>query len=223
MSKYLLALLGVGAAYLFSRKNTEEYEKKLNDFKNDVYMDVKNQLEESIITPQDIIDGVSVAAAMVGVSSISDKYWNCAAGILWRNDNNEDVNVKLDSGRFTIGGYDMDVGATSLSTITIPANSTLYQDIFKYSDHTLFNQAARKQVRMFIGEAQGHKGKEARAVWGNAEIDCVFRATFSIVSDLSKIQAGQDIQELITARCRYFGSTALPAALAKYVRNHIDR
>lgn len=222
MSIYLLALLGFGAAYLFSRKNAEEYENKLNDFKNDVYKDVQSQIDESTITRKDVIDGVSVEAAMIGVSSISDKYWNCAAGILWRNDTNEDVNVKLDSGTFTIGGYEMVVGATSLSTITIPAKSTLYQDIFKYRDHTLFNQAARKQVRMFIGEAQGHKGQEARAVWGNAEIDCVFRATFSIVSDISKISAGQDIEELITARCRYFGSTALPAELAKYVRNHIS-
>ncbi len=223
MSIYLIALLSVGAAFLFSKKTAEDLTNQLNDFKNDVHTDVNNQLNESVIDRQEIIDGVGVESAMVGISSISDKLWNCAGGLVWRNDTDEDVNVKLDSGTFTIGGYDMDLGAISLKSITVPAKGKVYQHLFSYQDRVLFNQASRKQVRMLIGEAQGHKGQEARAVWGNAEVECIFRATFSLVSDLSKIKAGQDVEEITTARCRYFGSTALPSALSKYVRNHIDR
>lgn len=222
-SLLLIAALGVGAMYYLNTQNQKKLQEQIDKNNEELYYELQQQIQEGKISRDDITDGVYPDAVMIGISSISDKYWNCAAGLIWKNDTNEPINVKLDSGTFNIGGYDMKVGATNLPTITVPAKGEIYQALFAYENHTLFtSKSERDAVRVVIGTAQGHAGKQGRDVWGKANFECKFTCTYSPVGSISKVPGEQAVLNNIPAVGRYYGSTALKGRLASWVRSYID-
>lgn len=221
----LIAVLGAGAMYLLNEQNKKNLDALKNQIEEDnaeLYNDIQQQIKDGIVTPDSVIDGVEIEKAMIGFSSISDKYWNCAAGVVWRNITDEPINVKIDSATFSVGGYEMIVGVKDTRTITVPAHSTIYQDLFSYENKILFaTKDERKQVRVVIGTAQGHPGKEGRDIWGKANFDAVLKYTYSAVGSISHVSGKQGVVPFQYAIGRYYGSTALAWELRKWVRNYI--
>ena len=224
-SLLLVAVLGAGAIYFLNSQNQKDLEELKNQMEEnyaELYNDIQQQIKDGIITPDTVIDGVEIEKAMIGFSSISDKYWNCAAGVVWKNTTDEAINVKIDSATFSVGGYEMIVGAKDTRTITVPARSTIYQDLFSYENKILFaTKDERKQVRVVIGEAQGHPGKEARDIWGKANFNAVLKYTYSAVGSISHVSGKQGTVPYQDAIGRYYGSTALVYQLKKWVRSYI--
>ncbi len=177
------------------------------------------QIEEGKITSASLTDGVSPSVAVFGISSVSDKYMNYAAGIWWENTNNEAVNVQLNSGQFTVGGYKMSIGFSDTTVITVPAQGKVFQYIGSGDNKVLWDTlAARDAVRYVIGAAQGREGKKASGLYGNATFDCLFSCTYSTVGVISNVQGDQAVISSMDARGRYYGSTAL----AYYMKNWIS-
>lgn len=220
----LIAALGVAAMAYFNsqslQKEVDEAERKAEEERQ--YLEDK--INEGKVTPEKVTLGVKPIKAMIGFSSISDKYMNCAAGVVWKNSTNEPINIIVDSATFSVGGYDMIVGVKNTRTITVPANGTIYQDLFDYENKILFATAnERKQFRIVIGDAQGHPGKEGRDVWGKANFDAVLRCTYTTVGTLSKVNGEQGVIDSMDAIGRYYGSTALAYKLKSWVRQYIDK
>ena len=219
----LIATLGVAAmAYLNSQKlqkEVDEAERQAEE--NAQYWEDKFNADK--ITPEKIALGVKPIKAMIGFSSISDKYMNCAAGVVWKNTTNEDISVVVDSMTFSVGGYEMVVGATNLRAITVPKKSTIYQPLFDYENRVLFaTKDERKQFRVVIGDAQGHPGKEGCDVWGKANFDAILRGTYTTTGIISKVPGEQGIIASMDAIGRYYGSTALASKLKSWVRQYIE-
>lgn len=221
-SLLVLAALGIAAmAYLNNQDLKEEIENN-NEKMDEEIKYLNDKIDDGVVTPDKIIAGIEVQSVMIGFSSISDKYMNCAAGIVWKNNNDEDVNLRVDSCTFSVGGYQMCVGGTNLPTIKIPKKGTIYQDLFQYENRVLFgSEDERKQFRVVIGDAQGHPGKEGRAVWGKANFDVVFNATFTPMGTLSQKGGKQGYVTNYDGLGRYYGSTALASNLRSWVRSYI--
>lgn len=221
-SLLVIAALGIAAvAYMNNQSLRDEIEENERNLNNEIE-DLNNRIKEGVTTPDTVIDGLEVKSVMIGFSSISDKYMNCAAGIVWKNKTNEDINIRVDSATFSVGGYQMKVGATDLPTIKIPKNGTIYQDLFSYENQVLFDtKEMRKQFRVVIGEAQGHPGKEGRDIWGKANFDTVFNASFTPIGTLSGKGGKQGYITDYSGLGRYYGSTALARELKKWVRSYI--
>ena len=218
----LLAAIGVGAMYYLNSQTKKDLQQQIEDKNAEIYEEIQQQIQDGTVTPDSVIDGVEIEKAMIGFSSISDKYWNCAAGVIWKNTTNEPIDVKIDSATFSVGGYEMIVGVKDARTITVPAQGTIYQELFSYNDKTLFaTKDERKQVRIVIGDAQGHPGKEGRDVWGKVDFDAVIKYTYSAVGAISHVQGKQGVVPYQDAIGRYYGSTALAWQLKKWVRTYI--
>lgn len=220
----LIVTLGVAAmAYI----NSQSLKKEVDEAERKAEEDLQyweDKINEGKVTPESVTLGVKPIKAMIGFSSISDKYMNCAAGVVWKNSTNEPINIIVDSATFSVGGYDMVVGVKNTRTITVPANGTIYQDLFDYENKILFATAnERKQFRIVIGDAQGHPGKEGRDVWGKANFDAVLRCTYTTVGTLSKVNGEQGVIDSMDAIGRYYGSTALAYKLKSWVRQYIDK
>ncbi len=218
----LLAAIGVGAMYYLNSQTKKDLQQQIEDNNAELYDEIQQQIQDGTVTPDSVIDGVEIEKAMIGFSSISDKYWNCAAGVIWKNTTNEPINVKIDSATFSVGGYEMIVGVKDTRTITVPAQGTIYQELFSYNNKTLFaTQSERKQVRIVIGDAQGHPGKEGRDVWGKVNFNAVLKYTYSAVGAISHVQGKQGVVPYQDAIGRYYGATALASQLKKWVRTYI--
>ena len=215
--------LAIGAYLLYRNSQLEKTIKSNESNIDDLRQDLNwyEDQADDIITKDKVNAAVKPVYCMCGFSSISDVYWNCAAGVVWENTSNEAINIRLDSAKFIFAGYEMNVGATDLTTIKVPANGKIYQPLFSYENQKVFNtQAERTQVRELIGSAQGHPGKEAKAIWGRAWFDGEFRCTYSVVSDFSKVDGGTVAIRETAAKGRYFGSAALVRELISWVREH---
>lgn len=231
-------IAGAIGLYLMSdsSKKAVENNKKINQ----EIADLKARLEESesllseyddkfesVTTPYDIDKAIQFKSAMMGISSISDKYMNCAAGLIVENTGKESVNVKINSGTFKVAGYQMDRGAEDLRTVTVPAQKDgkpgrVYIPLFAWENKILWNsKEARTQVRLAIGEAQGHKGREARSIWGKASVDCEFNFSYSLIGTFSG-QRGKTITgRAEKAKMRYYNSTALKNRLEVWVYKYL--
>lgn len=219
----LLAALGIAAmAYMNNQSLKDEIENNNNRL-NEEIDNLNNRFDENVTTPDKVIDGIEIKSAMIGFSSISDKYMNCAAGIVWANKTNESISIAVDSCTFSVGGYRMIVGAKNTRTITIPANGTIYQDLFAYENKILFaTQDERKQFRVVIGDAQGHPGREGRDIWGKVNFDAVCDVAFTPIGQISNVGGKQAVITNYDAIGRYYGSTALVNQLKKWVRSYIS-
>lgn len=222
-SLLVIAALGIAAMAYIKNQDLEDEIKNNEKLMEEQAEWWNEKFNEDVTTPESVINGVEVKSVMIGFSSISDKYMNCAAGVVWKNTTSEAINLVVDSATFSVGGYKMKVGAKDLTTIKIPANGTIYQDLFSYADKVLFaTKEERKQLRCVIGDAQGHPGKEGRDIWGKANFDVVFNATFSAVGNLSDKGAGkQGYIKNYDGIGRYYGATALTWELKKWVRSYI--
>ena len=221
-SLLLIAALGVGAMYFLNLQTKKELQQQIEENNAELYNDIQQQIKDGIITPEYVADGVDIEKAMIGFSSISDAYWNCAAGVVWKNTTDEPINVKIDTLTFKVGGYQMIVGAKDTNTITVPKKGTIYQELFSYENKKLFkDKSERKQVRVVIGEAQGHPGKEAKDIWGKANFEAMFTATYSTFGTLSQIRGEQSTIPYQACIGRYYGSTALAWQLRNWVRTYI--
>jgi hypothetical protein len=220
-SLLLIAALGIGAMLYINNSNRELLE-DVEEKNEELYDEIQQQIQDGIVSPETVATGIDYDIAMIGLSSISDKYWNCAAGVVWKNTTAEAINIKVDSAVFSIGGYEMRVGAKDLTTITVPAKGEVYQALFAYENKTLFaTKAERDAVRVVIGTAQGHPGKQGRDVWGKADFETQFACTYSTVGTISKVRGTQSAISNKEAVGRYYGSTALKGRLASWVRNYI--
>lgn len=220
-SLLLIAALGIGAMLYINNSNRELLE-DVEEKNEELYDEIQQQIQDGIVSPDTVATGIEYDIAMIGLSSISDKYWNCAAGVVWKNTTAEAINIKVDSAVFSIGGYEMRIGATNLTTITVPAKGEVYQALFAYENKTLFaTKAERDAVRVVIGTAQGHPGKQGRDVWGKANFSATFACTYSTVGTISKVRGTQSVISNKEAVGRYYGSTALKGRLASWVRNYI--
>ena len=220
-SLFLIAALGIGAM-LFINKSNEELLDKVDEKNEELYDEIQSQIQDGIVSPDRVTEGIEYEVAMIGLSSISDRYWNCAAGVVWKNTTAEAINLKVDSAVFSIGGYEMKVGAKDLTTITVPAKGEVYQALFAYENYTLFDsKTERDAVRVVIGTAQGHAGKQAKDIWGKVNFDASFSCTYSTVGTISKVRGVQGVLTNQEAIGRYYGSTALKNRLASWVRNYI--
>lgn len=218
----LIAALSAGAMYFLNNQTKKDLQQQMENYNAELYNEIQQQIKEGTITSDSVIDGVEIEKAMIGFSSISDKYWNCAAGVIWKNTTDEPISVKVDSATFSVGGYEMIVGAHDTRTITVPAKGTIYQDLFSYENKILFASLnERKQVRFVIGDAQGHPGKEGRAVWGSASFNAVFKYSYSAVGAISHVSGKQEVVPFQDAIGRYYGSTGLAWQLKKWVRSYI--
>ena len=219
----LLAALGIAAmAYMNNQSLKEEIENNERRTEEEIKY-IEEELLRGKITPETIVNGVEIKSAMIGFSSISDKYMNCAAGIVWANKTNEPISIAVDSCVFSVGGYRMIVGVKNARTITIPANGTIYQDLFAYENKILFaTQDERKQFRVVIGDAQGHPGKEGRDIWGKVNFDAVCDVAFTPIGQISNVGGKQAVITNYDAIGRYYGSTALVSQLKKWVRSYIS-
>lgn len=220
----LIAALGVAAmAYL----NSQSLQKEVDDAERKAEEDLQYleyKINEGKVTPESVTVGVKPIKAMIGFSSISDKYMNCAAGIVWKNSTSEDISVVVDSMTFSVGGYEMIVGVNNARAITVPKNGTVYQPLFDYENKILFaTKDERKQFRIVIGDAQGHPGKEGRDVWGKANFDTILRGTYTTMGIISKVSGEQGVIDSMDAIGRYYGSTALAYKLKSWVRQYIDK
>lgn len=221
-SLLLIAALGLGAM-LYINNSKQEVLDEVEEKNNELYNEIQQQIQNGIVSPNSVMKGIEYEVAMIGLSSISDVYWNCAAGVVWRNTTAEAINIKVDSAVFSIGGYEMRVGAKDLTTITVPAKGEVYQALFAYENYKLFaTKAERDAVRVVIGTAQGHPGKQGRDVWGKANFDARFACTYSTVGVISKVRGTQGVISNKEAVGRYYGATALKGRLASWVRSYIE-
>ena len=221
-SLLIIAALGIGYAIYQNEKTRQYFENELRETAENINTDIDNRLNENTLTPESVTNSIEVKEVMLGLSSVSDKYMNCAAGVVWKNNSDHDIKIVVDEATFSVGGYRMRVGADNLTAITIPKRSTNYQKLFDYENTTLWDSlTARKQVRYVIGEAQGHPGKEAKAIWGKANFDAEFYCTFTPISSLTEKKGDQGIIDGADAIGRYYGSTALAWQLVNWVRTYI--
>lgn len=221
-SLLLIAALGLGAM-LYINNSKQEVLDEVEEKNNELYNEIQQQIQNGIVSPTSVMKGIEYEVAMIGISSISDVYWNCAAGVVWRNTTAEAINIKVDSAVFSIGGYEMKIGAKDLTTITVPAKGEVYQALFAYENYKLFTtKEERDAVRVVIGTAQGHPGKQGRDIWGKANFNALFSCTYTPVGVVSGVPGTQGVITNKEAIGRYYGSTALKGRLASWVRSYIE-